>query len=149
MNNNALHSCFHCEKLNKQQDSVQTWRVSFFEQLPFHSLFPFACLLSFVLVVGAFDVLFQSPFFAELFPADLALESLESSVYSSDVGPEVLNQTKILPTLSALVGLQFLVNCPDVSPQVSSISEIFLTLLALVGLEFFVNHLDVFVKIMF
>ena len=143
MNNNALHSCFHCEKLNKQQDSVQTWRVSFFEQLPFHSLFPFACVLSLVLVVGAFDVLFQSPFFAELFPADLALESLESSVYSSDVGPEVLNQTKILPTLSALVGLQFLVNYPDVSLQASSISEIFLTLTALVRLQFLVNCLDV------
>ena len=147
MNNNALHSCFHCEKLNKQQDSVQTLRVSFFEQLPFHSLFPFACLLSFVLVVGAFDVLFQSPFFAELFPADLALESLESSVNSSDVGPEVLTQTKILPTLSALVGLQFLVNCPDVSLQASSFSEIFLTLTALVRLQFLVNSLDVFLEV--
>ena len=100
-------------------------------------------------MVDEFDMSFQGPFFAELVSADLALESLESSVYSVDVGPEVLTQTKILPTLSALVGLQFLVNCPDVSPQVSSISEIFLTLLALVGLEFFVNHLDVFVKIMF
>jgi len=97
---------------------VGLWRVSFFEQLPFHSLFPFACLLSFVLVVNAFDVIFQSPFLTEPQAADLALESLESSVYSVDVALEVCWVSKLFPTLAALVELQFLVNSLDVFLEV-------------------------------
>ena len=54
----------------------------------------------------------------ELFLAKLALESLESSVYSVDVALEVWGLSKVLPTLIALVELQFLVNRVDVSVKV-------------------------------
>ena len=72
-----------------------------------------ACLLSFVLVVEAFDMLFQGPVFAKLFPAELALERLESSVDTVDVSVEHSRLTKLFPTLLALVKLQFLVNRLD------------------------------------
>ena len=46
----------------------------------------------------------------ELFPAELALESLESSVYSVDVSFEVSCLSIVFLTLSALVRLEFFVN---------------------------------------
>ena len=62
-------------------------------------------------------------FQTELFPAELALERLESSVYSVDVSFEVLWLSKLFPTFNTLVKLEFLVNQLNVSVQVSCVSK--------------------------
>ena len=56
-----------------------------------------------LLVVNVFYVCVHVVSLTELLLADLALKSLESSVYSVNVGFEVYSSSKVLSTLLALV----------------------------------------------
>ena len=69
-------------------------------------------------------------FVTELFPADLALERLESTVYSVDVGLEGISSSKILPTFTALVEFEFLLNPSDVSVKMPFLGKCLATGLA-------------------
>jgi len=111
-------------------------------------VFPIWRCLGFVLV-DIFDMFVFVILPTELFPAELALESLEFSVYSVDVSLEVSCLSIVFLTLSALVRLEFFVNSLDVSLEIFCQSKVFPTLSTLVGLLFLVNCLDVLVKSLF